>query len=94
MTYFSSNLKRMSSGNYEELRQFLADGVSDDLARFAVDTATAAGRQTWAFVRYLLDQWISADVKTVGDAKAYEQKRVSGKRPPTDTDGPPIRFID
>ena len=77
--YFSSNLKHMSAGNYDELRQFLADGVSDDLARFAVDTATAAGRQSWGFVRYLLDQWIAADCKTVGDAKAYEQRRMKDK---------------
>lgn len=92
--YFSSNLKHMSAGNYDELRQFLADGVSDDLARFAVDTATAAGRQTWSFTRYLLDQWIAADVKTIGDAKAFEQKRIAGKVAPAAQGGPPIRFVD
>lgn len=80
--YFSSNLRHMSSGNYDELRQFLADGVSDDLARFAVDTATAAGRQSWGFVRYLLDQWIAADCKTVVDAKGFEQKRLGRKETP------------
>jgi DnaD/phage-associated family protein len=73
--YFSSNLRHMSSGNYDELRQFLADGIAEDVARFAVDTATAAGKPTWAFTRYLLNQWLTSDVKTVGDAKAYEHRR-------------------
>lgn len=73
--YFSSNLNHMSPGNYDQLREFLADGIPDDLARFAVDTATAAGKPTWAFTRYLLNQWLTSEVKTVGDAKAYEQRR-------------------
>ena len=73
--YFSSNLNHMSPGNYDQLREFLADGITDEVARFAVDTATAAGKPTWAFTRYLLNQWLTSEVKTVGDAKAYEQRR-------------------
>jgi DnaD/phage-associated family protein len=76
--YFSTNLRHMSSGNYDELREFLADGITDEVARFAVDTATAQGKPTWGFVRYLLNQWLTSEVKTVGDAKAYEQRRVEG----------------
>jgi DnaD/phage-associated family protein len=78
--YLSNNLTIMSPGNYAELREMMQDGMTDEIVRYAVDIATADNKRSWGFVRYLLNQWIIAGLKNVGEVKDYEAKRKEGMK--------------
>ena len=68
--YCRDNLKHMTAGSYDELRDIMNQGVSDELVALAVDEACANGTSTWGYTRSILDRLIVAGIKTAGDAKA------------------------
>lgn len=72
--YASNNLRNLSPRNCEELISF-GDDLSDDLIRHAIDEACAAGTPTWSYTRAILNRYVDSGFKSVGDAKAAEQKR-------------------
>lgn len=72
--YAANNLRNLSPRNCEELISF-GDDLPDDLIRHAIDEACAAGTPTWSYTRAILNRYVDSGFKTVGDAKAAEQKR-------------------
>lgn len=72
--YASNNLRNLSPRNCEELISF-GDDIPDDLIRHAIDEACAAGTPTWSYTRAILNRYVDSGFKSVGDAKAAEQKR-------------------
>lgn len=76
--YASANLQCLTSGNMAELVSFKAD-LPDDVIRFAIDAANANGVRKWAYVRSILQRWVEAGIKTLGDAKA-EAETKRGKK--------------
>ena len=74
--YLEQNLWRMSPGNWEALRELMANGITDELARHAVDIATGRGKPSWGYVQGILNRWITEGVRTVGDAKARNAEYV------------------
>ena len=75
-TYLEQNLWRMSPGNWEALRELMANGITDALVRHAVDIATGRGKYSWGYVQSILNRWITEGVRTVGDAKARHAEYV------------------
>jgi DnaD/phage-associated family protein len=70
----------------QEFNEFMTvHGVSEELMKYAVDVACGNGAPVWNYVAQVLYGWLDAGVKSVGDAKA-EQERHRKKR-----DGPPQR---
>lgn len=67
--YVADNLRGMSTGNWEELRSFLDDGLPMELVHHAVDEAAAHGTRTWAYVRRILNRYQEQGVSTVQQAK-------------------------
>lgn len=76
--YASANLQCLTSGNMAELVSFKAD-LPEDVIRFAIDAANANGVRKWAYVRSILQCWVEAGIKTLGDAKA-EAETKRGKK--------------
>lgn len=64
----------MTAGNWEELRSYLEDGLDMPLIRYAVDEAAAQGKRTWAYVRRILDRYVTSGIRTVEQAKATDGK--------------------
>ena len=77
--YASSNLQFLSPRNMEELLSFTGD-LPDELIRYAIDQGCAAGKRTWAYVRAILNAYVSKGIKTVGDAKAKDDAHAQGAK--------------
>lgn len=75
--YASSNLQHMSPHAFEELATFQED-LPDDVIIHGIDAACDQGVRTWAYVRSILNRYVSAGYKSIGDVKAAEQKRKQG----------------
>lgn len=84
--YCEMCLRGMAPGNYEELKSFLSDGLSDGLIRFAVDDACGHGNRTWSYVAKILNRYVVQGIRTVDQARAEKTEheknsvRSSGKR--------------
>ena len=72
--YASNNLRNLSSGNMEMLGSFM-DDLPDDVIRYGIDVACGNGKPYWNYVAAILQAWVEAGVKTVGDAKAEREKK-------------------
>ena len=75
MAYITNNLTHMSAGNMEELREMMADGMTDELVRYAVDIACGRNIRTWAYVRGILDRWICGEIHTLAEAKEESRRK-------------------
>ena len=75
MAYITNNLTHMSAGNMEELREMMADGMTEELVRYAVDIACGRNIRTWAYVRGILDRWICGEIHTLAEAKEESRRK-------------------
>lgn len=81
--YITTNLYTPTSGNWEALREIMADGMSADMVKAAVDAANAQNARTLSYVMTILNRWLVAGHRTPEDVKAAEAKRQAGKDQPT-----------
>lgn len=79
IAYLTSNLTHMSAGNIEELREMMADGMTNELVRYAVDIACGRNIRTWAYVRGILDRWICGEIHTLAEAKEESRRKSDAK---------------
>ena len=59
----------------EELREMMADGMTEELVRYAVDIACGRNIRTWAYVRGILDRWICGEIHTLAEAKEESRRK-------------------
>ena len=55
----------MTPGNWDALRTYLEDGMTNELVMRAVDEAAAQGKRSWAYVRSILDRWLQEGITSV-----------------------------
>lgn len=79
IAYLTNNLTHMSAGNMEELREMMADGMTEELVRYAVDIACGRNIRTWAYVRGILDRWICGEIHTLAEAKEESRRKSDAK---------------
>ena len=79
MAYITNNLTHMSAGNMEELREMMADGMTEELVCYAVDIACGRNIRTWAYVRGILDRWICGEIYTLAEAKEESRRKSDAK---------------
>lgn len=72
--YASSNLQYLSPYNLQELISY-RDSLPDDLIRHAIDQACANGVRTYAYVKSILNSYVSSGFKCIGDVQAHEARR-------------------
>ena len=74
--YALENLRVMTPGNMQEFNEFLeVHGMPEDVVKYAIDVACGNGAAVWSYVARVLYGWLDAGVKSVGDAKAEQEKR-------------------
>lgn len=71
--YASGNLEWLSPRNMEELADFKTE-FPDEVIRHAIDEACANGVRRWSYVRGILLSWQKYGVRTLGDAKAAQER--------------------
>lgn len=67
--YASSNLECLTPSHMAALGDFKRD-LPDDVIRYAIDQACGNGAPRWSYVAAILQGFVEAGVKTLGDAKA------------------------
>lgn len=80
VVYATSNLQFMTPNNLQELVSF-RDSLPDDVIIFAIDCAVGNGVRKYAYVRAILNKFIDAGIKTLGDAKALDESRKKNDSP-------------
>ena len=77
--YAASVLNVLSPRNMEELVSF-REPLSEELIRYAIDEACAAGIRNWAYVRSILTRFVRSGFKTIGDVEAEKARREQQKQ--------------
>lgn len=78
VAYASNNLQYLSPTNMEELLSY-RDTLPDDMIQFAIDQACANGARRYSYVHQILNNYIEKEFKSVGDVKAYMDRRAKAK---------------
>lgn len=71
--YIDEHIPGMTPAHWEELRSFMDDGLTIDLIQHAVDEAAAQGKRTWAYVRGILNRYLTEGITTVEQAKGGDK---------------------
>lgn len=93
-SYIEQNLFSMSPGNWEDLRDLMDAGISEELVRYAVDKAVGNGKRAWSYTRSILNNWLVKGFKTVEEAK-NEHTQPAAPQLPTKAKGvdKPVRWF-
>ena len=84
--YIDEHIPGMTPAHWEELRSFMDDGLPIDLIRHAVDEAAAQGKRTWAYVRGILNRYLTEGITTVEQAKGGDKPQQPQQKPRTRTE--------
>lgn len=77
--YASNNLEWLSPQHMAELGDFKTE-FPDEVIKHAIDEACANGARRWGYVRQMLIRWGEQGVRTLGDAKAAQDRFRAGKQ--------------
>lgn len=72
--YVSSYIN-LSPTALEELTSFREDGISDEVIKYAVDSAIDNNKRTWSYVKAILNRCVEQGYKTIADVRAAEAER-------------------
>ena len=78
ITYAVNELGHLSPLDLQALASF-RDDLPDDVIIYGINAACSANVRTWAYARSILNRYVSAGYKSVGDIKADEAKREAAK---------------
>lgn len=74
--YYENFIGIMNSTTYQTIESYLQDGMTEELIKLAIDKAVDNGARKWSYVRAILNNWNSSNIKTVSD---YEKEEKPGK---------------
>ena len=83
-SYITANLSsRISPGMIAKLGEMEKAGATPELIRYAVDAAceSAKGAPTWNLFETILRNWLDEGIRTVGQAKAAQERHKARKEP-------------
>lgn len=70
---------KLLASQYESIRDFYEQGITDDMLRYACDEAADHGTLSFAYIRKVVDGWICNGIGTIEAAKKqkadYEAKK-------------------
>lgn len=88
--YAANNLTYLSPGNMQELEDFKKD-LPEDLIRYAIDQACAKNARIWAYVRSILNSYVTREIGSVAEAvAAKEAKEKQRQQAPPAVDENPL----
>lgn len=62
----------LAGSQFEAMRDFYEQGITDDMLRFAADEAVEYGALSFAYIRRVVDSWICSGIRTLDGAKARQ----------------------
>lgn len=65
---------KLQGSQYEAIRDFYEQGITDSMLRFACDEAADHGALNFAYIRRIVDGWICSGIKTLEEAKARKER--------------------
>lgn len=72
--YVQTNIGHLTSGNWHDLNEFMSDGISDEMVRFAVDECVANKKPSFSYMRTMFNRWMVSGYTTLADVKAHEEQ--------------------
>lgn len=72
--YFERCGIALAGSQFEAIREFYEQGITDDMLRYAANEAVEHGALTFAYVRRVVDGWICSGVHTLEEAKARQSQ--------------------
>lgn len=66
-------LNGLTDTHYNALNDY-RDQMGDDVISYAIDLAVGGGVRNWNYVEAILQKWLNAGVKTLGEAKAENER--------------------
>ena len=66
--------KRLTNRSADEIKDFIADGMSEELIRYAKDRAEKYGAKGWGYVRQMLREYQENNIHTVEEVRSYHAK--------------------
>lgn len=60
---------KLLTSQYEDIRDFYEQGITDDMLRYACDQAADHGTLSFAYIRKIVNSWICSGVRTLEAAK-------------------------
>ena len=70
--YFEKCGIALANAQFDAIRDFYEQGITDDMLRFAADEAVEYGARSFAYIRRVVDGWICAGIDTLEAAKARQ----------------------
>lgn len=81
ISFFESSICRLSEFQIQSLYDWLDDfGGNESIIREAIKIADNQNKRNFNFVQYLLREWSSNKLETVGRVQAYEQEKFNKKK--------------
>ena len=75
-SYYENFIGIMNSTTYQTIESYLQDGMTEELIKLAIDKAVDNGARKWSYIKAILNNWNSSNIKTVSD---YEREEKPGK---------------
>lgn len=73
-------LNGLTDTHYNALDDYRRD-LGDEIVSYAIDTAVGNGVRNWSYVEAVLRGWLKAGVKTIGEAKAEQERHKTAPVP-------------
>lgn len=64
----------------QQYRDFLEDGMEEEAIMYAAYIAKSVNKVSWAYVKTILDHWLTSGIRTKEQAEEEEKKRNEGKK--------------
>jgi DnaD/phage-associated family protein len=75
-SYYENFIGIMNTTTYQTIESYLKDGMTEELIKLAIDKAVDNGARKWSYIKAILNNWNSSNIKTVSD---YEREEKPGK---------------
>lgn len=72
--YFEQCGIALAGSQFEAIRDFYEQGITDDMLRFAADEAVEYGALSFVYIRRIVDGWICSGIRTLDEAKARQSQ--------------------
>ena len=60
--------------HYQELVSYIEDGVDDNLIIRAIDIAVGSGNRNFNYIKGIINNWLSSNIKTLLEAEDHQRK--------------------
>ena len=71
--YYEASGVLLTFRHYDEIGDFLLDGVSPELIRYAADVAIENGAKNWKYAKTIISRWRDEGVRTLAAAQAEQE---------------------